>query len=126
MSRSSKVPKRSRPSQGGGGGSFEKRLISEGLKGISVAATAVADDEHGDGDSEDSSVEQHAVSSDSVICKDLSIAEVEISPFFFSEEHELKSDSIVPRLGSLSSGCILGTTLSFCYQDHESICVCHL
>ena len=32
--------------------------MSEELKGVSVAATAVADDENGDGDSEGSSVEQ--------------------------------------------------------------------
>jgi len=100
--------------------------MSEGLKGVSVAVTAVGDDEYGDRDSEGSSVEQHAVSSHSVICKDLSIAEVEISPFFFSEEHEQKGDSIVSRVGSLSSGCILGRTLSFCYDDHETICVCYL
>ncbi len=96
------------------------------MKGVSVAATGVAADENGDEDSEGSSVGQHAVSSHSVICKNLSIAEVEISPFFFSEEHEQKGDSIVSRVGSLSSGCILGRTLSFCYEDHESICVCHL
>jgi hypothetical protein len=100
--------------------------MSEGLKAVSVAATAVADDENGDGDSEGSSVEQQAVSFDLVICQDLSIAEVEISPFFFSEEHESKNDSIVSLLGSLPSGCILGRTLSFCYEDHESICVCYL
>ena len=75
--------------------------MSEGIKGVSVAAAAVADDENGDGDSKGSSVEQQAVSSDSVICKDSSIAEVEISPFFFSEEHEPKNDSIVPCLSSL-------------------------
>ena len=57
--------------------------MSEGIKGVSVAAAAVADDENGDGDSTDSSVEQQAVLFDSVICKDPSIAEVEISPFFF-------------------------------------------
>ena len=95
--------------------------MSERLKGVSVA-----DDENSDGDSEGSSAEQQAVSSDSVICQDLSIAEIEISPFFFSEEHEPKNDSIVPRLGSLSWDCILGKTLSFCYEDHESICVCYL
>jgi hypothetical protein len=52
--------------------------MSEGLKGVSVVATAVDDDGNGDRDSERSSVEQQDVSSDSVICKDLSIAEVEI------------------------------------------------
>jgi hypothetical protein len=31
--------------------------MSEGIKVVFVAATAVADDENGDGDSEDSSVE---------------------------------------------------------------------
>ncbi len=100
--------------------------MSERLKGVSVAVTAVGGDEYGDGDSEGSSVEQYAVSSDSVIFKDLSIAEVEMLPFCFSEEHEQKGDSIVSRVGSLSSGCILGRTLSFCFEDHESICVCHL
>jgi hypothetical protein len=40
---------------------------------------------NGDGDSEASSVKQQAVSFDSAICQDLSIAEVEISPFFFFE-----------------------------------------
>ncbi len=30
--------------------------MSEGLKGLSIVATTVADDENGDGDSEDSSV----------------------------------------------------------------------
>ncbi|EPS57630.1 hypothetical protein M569_17187 [Genlisea aurea] len=51
--------------------------MSEGLKGVSVVVTAVDDDdENGDRDSEGSSVEQQAVSSDSVICKDLSIAEI--------------------------------------------------
>ena len=43
-----------------------------------------------DGDSKDSSVEQQAVSFDSVICKDSPIVEVEISPFIFSNEHEPK------------------------------------
>ncbi len=80
------------------------------IEGVSVTATAVADDENSDGDSEGSSVEQQAVSSYSVICKDSSIAEIEISPFFFSEKHEPKSDSIVPRLDYLSPGCILGRT----------------
>ncbi len=65
--------------------------MSEGLQGVSVVATAVADDANGDRDSEGSSVKQQAVSSDSVICKDLSIAEVEISSFVFSEEHEPKT-----------------------------------
>ncbi len=87
--------------------------MSEGLKGVSVVVTAVADDENGDRDSEGSSVKQQAVSSDSFIFKNLSIAEVEISPFFFSEEHEPKNDLLVPRLGSLSSGCILGRICSF-------------
>jgi hypothetical protein len=59
--------------------------MSEGLKGVSVTVTAVGDDGYGDGDSEGSSVEQHAVLPHSVICKNLSIAETEISPFFFSE-----------------------------------------
>jgi hypothetical protein len=67
--------------------------MSEGLKGVSVVVTAVDDDdENGDRDSEGSSVEQQAVSSDSVICKDLSIAEVEISPFFSSAKHEPKTN----------------------------------
>ncbi len=41
--------------------------MSEGLKRVSVVATAFDDDENGDRDSERSSVEQQAVSSDSVI-----------------------------------------------------------
>jgi len=57
--------------------------MSEGLKGFSGVATAVADDKNGDRHSKRLSVEQEAVLSDSVICKDLSIAEVEISPVFF-------------------------------------------
>jgi len=44
--------------------------MSEGIKRISVATTAVADDQNSDGDSEGSSVEQQAVSHNSVICKD--------------------------------------------------------
>jgi hypothetical protein len=45
--------------------------MSEGLKGVSGVATAVADDENGNRDSECLSVKQQAVSSDSVICKNL-------------------------------------------------------
>ena len=62
-----------------------EQLTYEGIKRISVAAAAVADGENGDGDSKDSSVEQQTVSSDSIICKNSSIAEVEISPFVFFE-----------------------------------------
>ena len=50
--------------------------MSEGTKGVSVAA-AVADNGNGDEDSEGSSVEQQVVSSDSVICENSSIVEVE-------------------------------------------------
>jgi len=82
--------------------------MSEGLKGVSVAATAVADDENSDGDSEISSVEQQAATSDFVICKNLSIAEVEIPPFFFSDEHESKKRLNNTTFRLLSSGCILG------------------
>lgn len=83
--------------------------MSEGLKVVSVFVIAVvADDENGDRDSEGLSVEQQAVSSDSVVFKDLATAEVEISASFFSEKHEQKNGLIVPRLGSLASGCILG------------------
>ncbi len=43
----------------------------------------------------------------------------------FSKEYELKNNSIKSRLGSLSSGCILARALSFCYKEHENICVRH-
>ena len=55
---SSKRWERSRSSQGECDGSCEEKLTYEGIKGVSVAAAAVADDENGDGDSKDSSVEQ--------------------------------------------------------------------
>jgi len=70
---------------------------------LSVATTAVVDDENDNGVSKDSSVKQQAVLSHFVICKNSSISAVEISPCFFSEEHEPKNDLIIPRLGSLSS-----------------------
>jgi len=57
--------------------------MSGGIKRVPVAATAVADDENGDKDSKDSFIDQKAVSFDSLICKNSSVAEVEISPFFF-------------------------------------------
>jgi len=57
--------------------------MSEGIKRVYVAATAVTDDENGDGHSEGSSVEQQAVLSDYAICKDSSVAEIEIPTFFF-------------------------------------------
>jgi hypothetical protein len=44
--------------------------MPEGIKRISVATTAVFDHQNGDGDSEGSSVEQQAVSSNSVIYKE--------------------------------------------------------
>ena len=75
--------------------------MSEGIKGVSVATAAVANNENGDRDFKDSSVEQQAVSSDSVIYKDSSIAEVEISSFFFRKSMSQKNNSIVPRLDSL-------------------------
>jgi hypothetical protein len=74
------------------------------------------DDEEGisevnDVDSSGLSVEQQTISSGSVICEDLSIVEVESSAFFFLKD-ERKNESIVPRFGSLSSGCILTITVS--------------
>jgi hypothetical protein len=80
---SKKCRKWTRPSQGENGDSFQEQLMSKELKRVSLVTTAVDDDENGDRDSEGSAVEQQVVSSDYVICKDLSIAEVEISPFFF-------------------------------------------
>ncbi len=44
--------------------------MSEGIKRISVATNAVADDQNGDGDSEGLSVEQRAVSPNSIIYKE--------------------------------------------------------
>jgi hypothetical protein len=72
-----------RSSQDKSDGSLEEQLMSEGIKRVPVAATAVADDENGERDSKDSFIDQKAVSSDSLICKNSSVAEVEISPFFF-------------------------------------------
>ena len=72
-----------RSSQDESGGSLEEQLMSGKIERIPVAVTAVADDENGDEDSEGSFIDQKAVSSDSLICKNSSVAEVEISPFFF-------------------------------------------
>jgi hypothetical protein len=80
---------------GSAGGSFDEWLISDGIRNTFVFA-AIANDEHGDvivvgkiaGDENDTgseglSVEQQAISPDSVICKDLSVLEVELSTFLF-------------------------------------------
>ena len=63
-------------------GSFEEQIISERMKGISVAA-AVLDDENGDRNSETSPIEQYAVLSDSVICENSLMVEIKVSTFFF-------------------------------------------
>ncbi len=66
--------------------------MSGGIKRIPVAVTPFADDENGDEDSEGSFIDQKAVSSDSLIFQNSSVAEVEISSFFFLlEEHEPKT-----------------------------------
>lgn len=80
-----------RSSQGESGGSFVEQLICEGIKRVSVAVTAVAADENGDGDSEGSSVEQQVVSSDSVICNDSSIAVAKVSLSFFRKSMSEKT-----------------------------------
>jgi hypothetical protein len=64
--------------------------MSEEINGIYVGVTTVADNDSGDDNSEDWSVKQHAVSSDSVICKDSSTAEIKIQMFFFSEMYKPK------------------------------------
>ncbi len=80
----------------------------------------IVDDDDGDGiveddgggDSSGLSVEQQLISSDSVICEDISIVEaaveeeVEELTFFFLKD-ERKKEWIRPRFGSLSPGCIL-------------------
>lgn len=63
----------------------------ERIKRVSVATTAVVDDENDNGVSKSSSVEQQAVSSHFVICKNSSISAVEISPCFFRKSMSRKT-----------------------------------
>jgi hypothetical protein len=58
--------------------------MSEKMNGIYVGVATVVDNESGNDNSEGWSVKQHAVSSDSVICKDSLTAEIKNTNVFFS------------------------------------------